>query len=740
MIVSYSGLTFEILTAIAGSNSTTYDELISNRPVHQTEHVVDYFGEGPGYGHYAAGSRMGRTTTTVGWVTNEGAQYSWSEIAISLKANIAVPTVGNTSHGSTNGFINTISHTVGTNTKILLVGVHNQDATGTISVTYGGVPLTKITGIIYGGTGPGTSIYYLTNPTPGTANLVITAALFTRHAASVLDIMGAATTSFYSTVVTASGYDGEPTASITSNTNELVVDFVTKIVTSMTDFQSGSDYKVAIIDDDTDVLNNLYQLFTFTAVELVGVLDSVERKNHIAIYSTTSPIELSDSPLLYIQLKQSDGSSDLLESHTINLTVSSGMLSASSVTTNVSGFGSITYYPAKTDIAIITASADTFMSIGVAFPINVPTTAADQNWVQRNDLKDAIIDTDKLSIGAVSYSNLACSAKIAQTGPTTWWFIERPRILQTYGTSVAQNINSIILDDNGFFYLNGFAGPGATNPIVARVDKHSGVLTYYAYSGNNLADGRDGLTYDGRWLYIAAGGNILKINPYDMTLEQTIAVDTTTGTVNALVWTGDMVYGAVEGGTGTYANRVFGMTPSGDLQLVSTDAVYAIKQMSANADELFIAEPGQTRVCAMHEHTGLDATILSTLGLTGASNGGIAAGDNNYIWFSITPSGGTTASVVMAQRYVDVSTTLIATINESVSGRVYELIYDGACVWGITGSPDDVTRRFLKRFYRPEGSSSLEIVQTIDLGSSIQPNDLATDQTTVYIANFASTT
>jgi len=98
----------------------------------------------------------------------------------------------NNSRAITNSL--TFAHTVGATAKILLVGVSTNNANAAPTVTYSSQSLTQL---ILAGTGvgnPGTWIFYLLNPSAGSANVVVTLASSMDVVAGSVSLNGVSTT------------------------------------------------------------------------------------------------------------------------------------------------------------------------------------------------------------------------------------------------------------------------------------------------------------------------------------------------------------------------------------------------------------------------------------------------------------------------------------------------------------------------------------------------------------------
>ncbi len=141
------------------------------------------------------------------------------------------------------GTTNTWSHTVGSGSnRILIVSV---DTGLSISgVTYGGVALTQLGIVNYNSNNEHLSLWYLLNPTSGTANVVVTASGTTFIIGVSASYSGVAQSSTFGTLASNSGTTGTASSNTvaTTSSNQLVVDTVNNGAAS-TDTPTASQTK-----------------------------------------------------------------------------------------------------------------------------------------------------------------------------------------------------------------------------------------------------------------------------------------------------------------------------------------------------------------------------------------------------------------------------------------------------------------------------------------------------------------
>jgi uncharacterized repeat protein (TIGR01451 family) len=181
-----------------------------------------------------SGATSSTLTISNAQVTNSGAySVAVSNLAGGLVSSSAVLTVvnpvivvDNTSSAVTNATTLSWPHTVGSgNARILIVGVaiHNSSRTIT-SATYGSQNLTFIGQSVDGGGKIEVNLYQLLAPPAGTANVTVTINSGEHMAAGAVSFTGVSQLSPLGTFASAGGSGLSGTVSLSSATNEVVID------------------------------------------------------------------------------------------------------------------------------------------------------------------------------------------------------------------------------------------------------------------------------------------------------------------------------------------------------------------------------------------------------------------------------------------------------------------------------------------------------------------------------------
>lgn len=201
---------------------------------------------------------------------------------------------------------------------------------------------------------------------------------------------------------------------------------------------------VFTLADDPNVLAapNLYNVdnpVTPTATVL---------KNVIKLTPSSTPINLTDVVTITVQLYQPDGFTPLLlASVVVTLTAAPGLLSASSVTTDGGGTGTVSLSTVKGsgDIGISGASAG-YLPGSTTVTVLVPTTAAQQNWLDRNDIRNDAVTEEKIAASVLNVN------KVAQTNPSIMWTVKRAILEDLKDATLTDSVNSIVSDGIDHIY------------------------------------------------------------------------------------------------------------------------------------------------------------------------------------------------------------------------------------------------------------------------------------------------
>jgi len=121
----------------------------------------------------------------------------------------------------------TFAHTVGAGASLLLVDVHANDGTATVSsVMYGTANLTQVGSAVAPLTLNRAEIWSLVNPPAGTDNVVVTLSAAENLAAGAVSYLGVDPATPFGMSASASGVAVGPSVVVTSATNQVVVDAV----------------------------------------------------------------------------------------------------------------------------------------------------------------------------------------------------------------------------------------------------------------------------------------------------------------------------------------------------------------------------------------------------------------------------------------------------------------------------------------------------------------------------------
>lgn len=119
------------------------------------------------------------------------------------------------------------THTTGGTERILVVGVSVNTNTLVSSITYGGLPLTKITAL-ENGNAVRVSLWYLLNPPTGSQTVTVNMLAAARFVAGAHSYAGVNQQAPFGTPVTSRGNGTSASLAISSNINEIVVDVVAR--------------------------------------------------------------------------------------------------------------------------------------------------------------------------------------------------------------------------------------------------------------------------------------------------------------------------------------------------------------------------------------------------------------------------------------------------------------------------------------------------------------------------------
>jgi hypothetical protein len=379
--------------------------------------------------------------------------------------------------------------------------------------------------------------------------------------------------------------------------------------------------------------------------------------------------------------------------------------------------------------------------------IDNPSTAAEQNTIEADDIKAQAISEDKIVGSVINVS------KVSQTNPSALWTAAHATLEDVVDTTLDDSVNNIVSDGIDHIYLNGL---DAAVPKVKKVNRRTfaidGSLTY---TNDNLSTRMDGVAFDGKNLWVASDGDLLKINPVAMTLTATINIDAT-GIIQAITWDGELLHLFVKGGT-TYVNSYVQVTRNGTVRLAVALSANDVKQIAmrqytqgllASASLRKVLVPinfggnGDIAVMSVNDG-GAVVSFFSVISVTATANG-VAVCDGVNFWIGVTPSGGSKETLLRLNLDTGIVTTsLLGSLEWGDIGHVYDLSFDGAYVWAITSEAGDppatTTRRFVRKLQQV-GTNPIRVVQTIDLGPDIDPSALCIENDRLFVGNFGATT
>jgi hypothetical protein len=484
--------------------------------------------------------------------------------------------------------------------------------------------------------------------------------------------------------------------------------FLTLVTSTLT---AGED--VFTLADDTGVLTspNLYNVdnpITPTATVL---------KNIIRLTPSATPINLSDRPQITIQLYQSDDTTPLAQAGVVvTLTAAPGLLSASSVTTDAGGTGLVTLKPTKGfGIIGLAGASGGYRSGTTSVVVLAPTTMAEQNWLEGDDVKDDAVAVTKLDQGG--------AAKDLVVSP--WWFLNDAFLRTTFTGGLTDSINSVVSDGADHIYINGFDTGVAT---IKKINRHTGAVDgTLTYSPDDLASGYDRMVYDGENLWVPAGNTILKVNPVAMTLTTTYTPGAAPRLMHSLMWDGEFVWFFQSHSATANQNILKKINKSGTITTVFTfTAVTTYAEVVMNRNFVgFLTSGGEMdlsdRVSISFFAVASDVAFqfTSVLDLRSAWIGG---------------------SDGLRRLILDTSTGLVnADVPATTSGQVYNLYFDGSpdSVWAITSFDETGgAGRYLRKF--KQSGTSLVIDQEFDLTAAFDPLAMGSDGQNLYIGSFAA--
>ena len=501
---------------------------------------------------------------------------------------------------------------------------------------------------------------------------------------------------------------------------------------------------VQIIADDADVINNRTNMQLFIAVVAGPTLTAVIRRYVVTLTASANPINMNQQPTISVQLKDQLGV-NVSQVETVTLSVDLGTLANATIITNGSGFASTTYKPHKGSSGVIIAAVATFLPGQLVIAINIPTTPAAQNWLESNDVKISAITTDKIASGAVTGDKLGAGINVPPL----------PRL--GLPASLALDANALYVDATNVF-VNGFVGPGATNPVVRKITMFGSITGSRAYVPNNLTSGLDGMDGDATDIWVAAGNHLLQINKGTMAVTNDYTVDPS-GTIQSVTLdaASSAVWCFLRGGTTNPDKLLRINNGTGNVDAVidldtGVGAVIDRKRGIIYGGDIYFNVDTTSLVASwtvVNRVTNATTPFGGFFGVPSALNAIAANGEG--IWIG----GVDGLSLVPDVKYPTPSLGGI-TADVATVGIIYDLLFDGVRVWAITSElgAGDITPRYIRELFVQVGYNATDDAQTaiLGLGRVIDagpndgfnpvlsiPNFLAVDANNLYASNFRTT-
>jgi len=485
---------------------------------------------------------------------------------------------------------------------------------------------------------------------------------------------------------------------------------------------------------------------------LYSVPTGVIRRKSILVTPVSSSIEMSGECVLNIQLRNAALGNDPV-STTVTLTSNQGLIVPGSVVTNGSGFSNeAVFKPGKfARKAGIFASATGYVQLGsegsVFIEVDSPSTDEDQQFIETADIKD----------DSITPSKQAAKSNVRTPGLHNFWFIAKAFIAQILDVNndgnTDRNINSIVVDDLGFFYVNCFEGPVATNPVVKRFDKNTGVIDWsVALTHNNLTSGFDGMCFDGKYIWVACANYIRRVNVLNSadTTEYLLATDLEGGNVQAMAFDGEFIWLHLRGGTNANADKIWKVNPSTGAAVSYVDyrtsdpigtGVRDIKQFAMDDEFLYFAS-SVSGVSASDWVRVKRSDGTLTYRNEGDQYGAFGAAID-ILTHHLYVGGGEPSGAAQLNLDTTDSTPRNVALNWSLA-QWYDLLFDGKYLWGVsTLNSGSATKRVIRKIKHNVGAGTLDSVQAIDfdgIAVGLAPTALAFDGQYLYVANFAATT
>jgi hypothetical protein len=460
---------------------------------------------------------------------------------------------------------------------------------------------------------------------------------------------------------------------------------------------------------------------------LYTVPTGVTRKKSILVTPQTTPMELNQTSVLNIQLRQSNLSNDNVVK-TVTIHSSSGIVVPSSVDTNGSGFSNeAVFKPTKdaTGTIGIFASTDEHVQLPsdgvVGITGTTPDAASEQEWLEVEDVKNDPATIEQRSL----------KADIRKPGMQNFFFIQKARLVQSFSSGLYSRINSIVVDDMGFIYVNGFATVAENDPTLKQIDKNTGVVSAtqaYLANNQNLASRRDGICYDGTSIWVAAAHHLYQFDALSMAAPTDYTPDSAAdGDFQFMAFDGEFLWSQLRGGTHAHKDKIWKMTLAAAISAQidyntgrSGDTTPRdIKQVAMDETFMYITGTGPAGDWDRLKRSDNSVTYRGS-----GANGAIGAAIDNLTHHSWISGGAASPDWDdLSLENTDVPGTVAAQIDAGF--KTYDAIFDGINCWVITEDATPAGRRYVRKYQFDPTVPTLTLKETIDIGTALDPTAMA---------------
>ena len=474
----------------------------------------------------------------------------------------------------------------------------------------------------------------------------------------------------------------------------------------------------------------------YLVVESMSVPTGTERKKSILITPSASSMFMNEEVVLAIQLRDKNLNPDAV-STTVTLSCSNGIIVPATVVTNGSGYSNVAVLKPNKFMGdiVVDASVATYQGWPVTITVTAPDNLDEQQWLEGADIRD----------GAITGNKEAGKRNLRSGSFAPFWFCNKASVVQTFDPGLYGSMNSIVADDMGFIYVNGFQTVAVNDPAVVKLDKNKGtVISTKPYTTYNLTSRFDGMCYDGTNIWVAGGCHLYKIDALDMATIVDYTPDSVAdGNFQFLIWDGEFIWTQLRGGTHGHADQIWKLYPDGtvaaQIDYRTGDpfgtSVRDIKQVAIDEDYLYIVATGAA-VSDWIRIKRSDNSIVYRDDDDDYGAYGIAIAEPDHMIYISGGSAGGEEQLTLEQ--TDIYPRGIA-FNWNVA-RWYDLAFDGKYVWGISSSGIGVTgRQYLRKMQKPDlTATTIPLGESFDLTTSLDPTSLAFGPPHLYVAGFGS--